>query len=202
MSKIAGIDPGLASGGMVVIATGPDRVIEAYSLVEKKGRHAAAKSEARALAEPLDGWSDAEFSAAALRAEQWRDQFATALDQFEAEHGAIDFFAVESFVDQRSRAREEKNRLVKNRWQTPLVIGLLAAELEKRDISVRNQRLIYQNAGIVIRQWSAELAELKNRGKGSPDLVVPGDHKISNDHQRKALVHALALSLRLNNKDN
>jgi hypothetical protein len=194
---IAGVDPGLASGGLVLISIQPNEVLAAISLVEKKGQRQAAQQEVKELAADLDGWSDKEFASAMLRAESWRDNFRIAVDQLLEEYGAIDYFAVESFVDQRSRAREEQQRLVSNRWQTPLAIGLMSQVLEQREITVRNQRLIYQNAGIVIRQWSTELSALKNRRRGQEDLYIPGDRQITNDHQRKAWAHAMALRLRV-----
>ena len=171
----------------------PDEsVLAALSLVEKRGAIAAAKS-IYTEATPSE-WGDKEFSVAALRATAWAEALINFLDQFEREQAPIDYFAIESFVDQRSRAREDKNRLVRNRWQTPLVIGLVQAALARREVTVANGRLVYQNAGIVIRQQADEIARLKVGG------FIPGDHLIKNDHQRKALAHALALSLRLQNQ--
>lgn len=197
--RIGGIDPGLASGGFVVIdARQKNRVLASHSLVEPKGAAKAATEEARELAEEFGGWGDVEFIAAALRAERWVENFTSCLAEVEAEFGPITYFAVESFVDQRSRAREENNRLIRNRWQTPFLMGQLAVALHgESDAFVRNRRIVYQNAGTVIRQWGPELAELKQRGRGKEDLIVSGDGQVGNDHERKALVHALALSLRL-----
>lgn len=196
---IAGVDPGLASGALVIVdANDRNRVLKAFSLVEKKGAPGKARAEAQELSRQIGEWSDLEFSAAALRAEHWKDAFATAVDETTAEIGPIDIFAIESFVDQRSRAREEKQRLIKNRWHTPLVMGHLAEVLADRGFTVRNKKIVYQNAGIVIRQWADELALLKRRQAGDDtEAVVSGDACIRNDHQRKALIHALALSLRL-----
>jgi len=199
--KIGGIDPGLASGGFVVLESWPDKVIAAYSLVEKKGGAKKARAEVDQLLTFIDGWSDNEFTAAALRALAWRDSFIAALDDFESNHGAVDVFAIESFVDQRSRAKEEKAQLIRNRWHTPLVMGHLAQVLEDRGATMRNHKVFYQNAGIVIRQWSTELSALKSRSDRSQDVVVPGDVAVTNDHTRKALAHAKALSLRLQHKE-
>lgn len=181
----------------MLIDTNPLEVRAAVSLVENKNERDQATQEARQLSKQLDGWSDREFTSAALRAESWKEKFAMTVDQLLDEHGNIDYFAVESFVDQRSRAREEQRRLVRNRWQTPLVIGMISDVLAQREITVRNQRLIYQNAGIVIRQWSTELSALKDRGRGRKDLFITGDRQITNDHQRKAWAHAMALRLRV-----
>lgn len=192
---IAGVDPGLATGGFVIVDTSGDRqVLAAHSITTDSKTRKEAENEAKRVAEDCGGWGDREFTAAVLRAERWVEQFERHLNEFDRE---IDFFAVESFVDQRSRAREEKQRLVRNRWHTPLVMGCLTCALERYGASTRNRRVLYQNAGIVIRQWSAELSQLAERANKTSDVVIAGDHLVSNDHQRKALVHALALDLRL-----
>lgn len=197
--KIAGIDPGLASGGIVVIEGWPESVIYAKSLVASTSSAKQAAKETGEILSPTNGWGDKEFTAAVLRAEAWRNVFVRTLHEILDDHD-IDVFAIESFVDQRSRAREEKQRLIKNRWHTPLVMGMIHQELEKRDFNVRNHGVVYQNAGIVIKQANVEIAQLKAR-KSKEDLVVPGDRVITNDHLRKALAHALALSLRLKEKN-
>jgi hypothetical protein len=195
----AGLDTGLSSGGLVVLDRArDDRVLEAVSLVEPKGAARTARAFADAQAETFGGWSDREFLAAQFRALRWMDMLTEALDRIENEHGRIDMFGIESFVDQRSRAREEKQQLLKNRWMTPLTMGMLAAELDRRDYTIYNGRVVYQNAGIVIRQMSEEIARLKARPRGgTADLIVRGDHKVTNDHLRKAFAHGLALSMRL-----
>lgn len=187
---IAGIDPGLASGGVAVIRSPKEEVLAAASLVEARGAVKAAQGDYD-LARRFD-WGDKEFSVAAIRAGRWVSSLVDFLDNFEREFGPIDIYAVESFVDQRSRAREEKQRLVRNRWQTPLVMGLLQAALSDRQVSVEAGNLVYQNAGLVITQQRDEIARMKQGD------FIPGNELIKNDHQRKALAHALALSLRLN----
>jgi hypothetical protein len=193
---VAGIDPGLASGGLVVIDVNDrERVVAAISLVETAAERAYARTQADEALAAWGGWSDREFVTATFRAQRWLGQFQQALATI-TEHQPVTYFAVESFVDQRSRAREEQQRLIKNRWHTPLVIGLLMSELERYGATAGNERVVYQNAGVVIRQLADEIARLKNR-KGVRDILVPGDQMIRNDHQRKAFAHALALSLRL-----
>jgi len=196
---IAGVDPGLASGGLVLInGSEQNEVLASYSMVEKKGSSKQAQAEAKSLTEHLSGWSDLEFLAASLRAQAWINNFIQVVDTIEKEFKLPDVWAIESFVDQRSRAREEKQQLIKNRWHTPLVMGMMARVLQERGITPESQRLIYQNAGIVIRQWSVEIGKLKARKRqDKKDVILRGDTKIRNDHERKALVHALALSLRL-----
>lgn len=197
---ICGIDPGLASGGLVVInAADGNRVLTSLSLVEKSGAAKKARSEAEEIASSVGGWGDMQFSAAALRSERWCAAVREALSEITDEYGPIAFFAVESFVDQPSRARKEKAGLLRNRWQTPLSIGGLAEVLREHGAEVSNGRVVYQNAGIVIPQWATQLAQLETRTRGEDAGVVPDDRLVGNDHERKALVHALALALRISN---
>lgn len=191
---ICGIDPGLATGGLVLVELGDvERVRASVSLVEKRGAVAEAKRQAKDLAAGLGGWSDIEFLAAALRTESWCGRLAETLDALEDEHGTIDVYAVETFVDQPSRAK----KVVRSRWMTPLVIGRLTALLAERGVTPANGGVVYQNAGVVIQQSQKELALLESRGRDKRDVLVEGDHLVSNDHERKALMHALALSLRI-----
>ena len=195
---VGGIDPGLSSGGVVLLQRDPERVLAAISLVEPAGSARAALAQARAYLGARGGWGDVEFTAAMIRAKNWMTLFRSRLDAVCAEVGPVDIWAIESFVDQRSRAREEKARLLKNRWMTPLVIGMLADELEARGMSLENDRIVYQNAGIVIRQMAEEIGRLKDRRRSAAlDVVIPGDRLVTNDHLRKAFAHALALHMRL-----
>ena len=199
--NICGIDPGLASGGLVLVRSPKDRVLLSKSLVEKRGAASRSKTEAKKRADLLGGWGDVAFTAAAARSENWVQQVREALDEIASEGHSIDYFAIESFVDQPSRARQEKAGLLRNRWQTPLSMGRLAEELLRRGYSPEKGNVFYQNAGTVLTQWRTELGQLENRKRGE-DAVLPGDSLVSNDHERKALVHALALSLRLGEKGN
>jgi hypothetical protein len=197
---IGGLDPGLASGGLTVLKLPEEAVVFAASLVEKKGQAKEAAAAAQEIADDLGGWGDKEFIAAVIRAELWAEKLDLALTEFKDNHGPIDYLAMESFVDQRSRAREEKARLIRNRWHTPLATGLVLPILRQHDISLANSRLVFQNAGIVIRQLADEIGQLKRRKNKKEDIVIAGDHQITNDHLRKALAHALALSLRIREK--
>lgn len=191
----AGIDPGLASGGFVVLDRAQDepRVAVAFSFVEKRTAISAAKAEADRIADRLGGWSDKEFVAAHIRGRAWMTQFVSALDAFEAEFGEIDVFGVESFVDQKQHAK----KMMANRWQAPYLMGLLEVELERRGVTVENGRLIYQNAGTVLTQTRAERAELQAGDAVAREAVIPGGALITNEHKRSALSHALAVSLRI-----
>lgn len=224
---VGGIDPGLASGALVVIdALDKDRVLASYSMVETSGAAKAAQKEAVDVTSGFEGWGDREFVAAILRSERWLGKLRANIHDAEERYGPIAVFGVESFVDQPSRARQQfscrackasfgrwssvcpgcqksgsletKSRLTKNIWHTPLLMGGLHTVLaEECGATVRNHRVIYQNAGIVISQWGSELAALKKRGRGTRDLVVVGDGQVGNDHERKAFVHARASSVRL-----
>lgn len=224
---LGGIDPGLASGGFVVIdALDEDKVLASYSMVEAKGAAKAAQKQAAAITDDFEGWGDREFVAATLRAESWNAQLRINIRDVQRRYGFIAAFGVESYVDQPSRARtrfactsckakfgrwtavcpncrktgtvEPESRLTKNSWHTPLLMGGLHNLLaEECDATVRNHRVTYQNAGIVISQWGSDLAALKKRGRGTQDLVVVGDGQVGNDHERKAFVHARALSVRV-----
>jgi hypothetical protein len=212
---LLGIDPGLRSGGIVALDQADhDRVLAAFSIVERSGDAKKALAEAKRISKELFGakdWSDYEYTAASVRASVWIAAAAAALDEIEARFGPIVAVACESFVDQRSRAREEKNRLLAKRWQTPHVIGRLEALLESRGIAVANGRLVYQNAGIVLQQLRNERAIIATdagivlENDSSPakasdprhdGLVCPGDSLIGNEHELSALLHALALSFR------
>lgn len=199
--RIDGIDPGMSSGGAVALAcSGRDeRLVAAFSLVENKREQREATAAARALVERL-GWGDPEFTTAYLRARAWIEKLARWLDETTEAHGAADYYAVESFTDQHSRARKDKAGLLRKRWQTPFVIGMLLDELARRGATPENGRVVFQNAGVVLPQHAGELALLIDPARRD-GAVVDGDSLITNDHQRKALVHALALSLRLSTSD-
>jgi hypothetical protein len=195
---IGGVDPGLASGGLVVLRLPQEQVVAAMSLVEPRDAKRRAQKEALAIADRyFGGWSDVEYLAADARAAMWVQRFGRALDDLEAEHGRVSCFAVESFVDQPSRARRERRALVRHRWQTPLLMGRLARELEDRGYAPHNGGVVYQNAGIVLKQMSSELAQLRARRRDDVDVIVDGDRLVTNNHTRTALMHALALSLRM-----
>jgi hypothetical protein len=203
MTIVCGIDPGLASGGLVLVERQGSReeVLRSVSLVEKRGAAKRALTQTRERSALLGGWGDNQFTAAATRSAAWMNLFRETLKEIAAADQSIDFFAIESFVDQPSRARQEKAGLLRNRWQTPLTMGRLAEELERRGYSPEKGNLFYQNAGTVLRQWKTELGLLEKRKRGE-DTLLPGDSLVSNDHERKALVHALALLLRLEEKGN
>lgn len=202
---LGGIDPGLSSGALVVVdALKENEIVAAYSFGKEKNKRLGEQAAGKVL-DSWGQWGDKEYLTAHLRAQLWIDELSAALDEIEEEHGEITAIAVESFVDQRSRAREEKSQLLKDRWKTPHVIGLIAQHLVSRDLSPESGRLVYQNAGLVIRRFASEIGALEERERATRkrdagnaprrDSVVPNDVCITNDHQRKALVHALQLSI-------
>ena len=197
--RVGGLDPGLATGALVVIDRGDrERVLACYSLVEKRGARAHALARAKELTESFKGtgtkgWGDVEFLSAELRAKVWADRFFAAFDECETNGYPIDILAMESFVDLKQNA----NKMMKNRWMTPLIMGLLIEGLSNREITVESGRLVYQGSGVVLPQLKVERARLKARVKADRDLIVPGDRLVTTDHERSALSHALALSQRL-----
>jgi len=195
--RIAGIDPGLRSGALVVVQSRPERVLASASLVEEGGAAREAKRRVTEIAEALGGWSDKEFASACLRADEWMRRFRQAFEAAEKEHGEIDYVACESFVDQPSRASQEKAGLLRKRWQTPLLTGYLNVYLAERGYTIENGRLVFQSAGVVIKQLAEELGVLKRGRPSARERVISGASLVRNDHERKALAHAMALRLRL-----
>ena len=167
-TTVLGIDPGLATGGMVMLRAHPEQVLAV-------GRLATKASEAERVA------GEKQFALAVGRA---RVQ-AGAVRQFVEEHDP-DHISIESFVDLASRAGKEDRK----RWTTPLVIGMIDAEL--RDLGV-DSRVRYQNPS-VLAQFRSEISALQEanrlqRGRKS-DVLVPGDHLLSNPHLISAFAHA------------
>lgn len=192
LRNIAGIDPGLGTGAIVILdrARG-GRIAAAVSLIEAKGAIKEAREEARRLAATFGGWSDKQFLAADLRARIWVKRACKFLETFKAENGSIDIIAIESFVDQAQHARSMR----RSRWMVPFLTGLLILELDRRGFSPERENLIYQDAGLVFKQLDRELAALAHP-RAKP-LLVEGDEQLTNEHQRSAFAHAWALSLRL-----
>lgn len=194
---IVGIDPGLGSGGLVAVdAADGDRVLLSRSLVPKKASLNEASEEARVLVASFGepGWGDLEYLRADLRALRWVEFVLSVLDEVERDFAPPVAIAIESFVDQPSRAK----KLIRNRWQTPHVIGILTAALRLRGYAPENGRVVYQNAGVVLTQLSTEIATLDARKKPFTDgVVVQGDSLVGNEHETRALAHALALAHRL-----
>lgn len=178
MRTVLGVDPGLATGGMVLIEAEPERVIAV-------GRLKTSASEGERVA------GEKQFASAVARA---RVQ-AAALKEFVAEHDP-DFISIESFVDLASRAGREDRK----RWTTPLVIGMMDAEL--RALGVEG-RVRYQNPS-VLQQFRVEINSLSeaNRAKGkrSQDVLLPGDNLLSNPHLISAWAHASWRAARLTEK--
>lgn len=194
---ICGIDPGLGTGAIVALSPAGDRVLYARSLTEVRGDAARARERASELAGRLGGWGDRDYCAAHLRAEAWLARLRAACSELRDAHGPIRVCAVESFVDQRSRAREERARLLRNRWQVPHVIALVSVVLAEHGLTVENGGLVYQNAGTVLSQLSRELTLLRERGATEEERILAGDDLLTNDHERSAFAHALALSIRM-----
>lgn len=189
--RYAGIDPGLTSGGLVIVERGSERIVAARSLVPAP----AIKREAHERCREVLG--SRSFTAADILAETQARAAATALRELIDELGPVTAVCVEGFVDQPSRISAEKKGLVKERWKTPLMIGHLSEQLASIGFRVGLQNLAYTDAGVVIKHFSVELSRLAARRRGDRnELVAPGDQLLTNDHLRKAWAHASWLSLR------
>lgn len=106
--KIAGIDPGLASGGMVLLDHAEDTVLKVKKVSAKKDT-------------VIEVTGDNEFTAAVIRAGKWVDIVEKTLREWQP-----DLVVIESFADLNSK---RYRGFVQKRWQTPLVIGMLVSRL-------------------------------------------------------------------------
>jgi hypothetical protein len=166
---VAGIDPGLATGGMVAIVN--HKIVAVQSL--------------KSVREENDSTGDPVFTDAILRAEKICVTVTQTLFQWEREWGPIQLIGIESFVDLPSRLRHQNAAgqpiWIKDRWKTPLVIGMMHAYL-------REYPLQYYNPAI-LQSFRDELSGLQDparRGK-----IYPGAELLSNDHLMKAWCHAM-----------
>lgn len=166
---LMGIDPGMSTGGAVLIQRSPEMVLDALRLKT-----------------PPQKWDreqpgDKQFSDSILRARGQAD----ALLQFIDRHRP-GLLAIESFVDLVSHTGKE-NRL---RWQTPLVIGMLDAGI--RDLGYEDHQIRYQNP-VVLHQMRDERSKLNQANKAQRKrkdwVLVPGDQLISNQHLISAFLH-------------
>jgi len=173
MPTVCGIDPGLATGGMVLLQVQPEEVLAVKSLKTKPGEQARVAGEKQ-------------FSEAVARG---RDQISQ-ITEFLQQHNP-DYISIESFVDLASR----KGRQDRLRWTTPLVIGMLDAELQRLGMA---DRVRYQNPSI-LSQFRVELGKLKdrNRLRSKTDVFIPGDQLVSNAHLLSAWAHASWRTTRL-----
>lgn len=179
---IIGIDPGLTSGGVVLLEGPTERVIAAKSLVARIPR----------LEVPL---GDKAFTAAERHAAHQADAVGAAVSQMRAEHGEIVAIGMESFIDQPHRARTARH--IKERWKTPLAIGHICARLHSLGFSSAEGTLIFQDPSI-LGQFARELGALEARPRtSSAQVVCAGDHLLTNDHLRKAWAHGAWLNIRI-----
>ena len=177
MTLVCGIDPGLATGGMVLLRVQPEEVLAVQRLKTKPGDQSQVAGEKQ-------------FAQAVARGRLQVQQISAFLQEHDP-----DFISIESFVDLASRKGKE-DRL---RWTTPLVIGMIDAELQKLGMA---ERVRYQNPSI-LSQFRTEMSQLgeANKNRKRPDLLLPGDHLISNPHLLSAWAHASWRVARLQNDD-
>ena len=168
MSLVLGVDPGLATGGLVLLSAEPETVLAVGRM----------KTTAQA-GEQVAG--EKQFASAVARA---RIQSQTVSD-FAKEHQP-DYISIESFVDLASRAGKQDRK----RWTTPLVIGMIDYQLRELGL---DKTVRYQNPS-VLYQFRTEISQLQeaNRlpGKRKQDVLVAGDCLLTNEHLISAWAHA------------
>lgn len=197
---ISGIDPGLGTGAIVTLDRADrdhahrERVVSAIDLSEGSGAVKDAWQQARDIADRFPGAYDIEFLAAHLRSRSYAGRVVAALRTVEGLVGErVNAIAIESFDDQAQHAKTMK----KDRWKTPLSIGVIVSELAVLGYRVEDGTLVYQNSGLVLKQHEKDLARLEARKTKDLDMVRPGDRLISNGHKRSAFAHAVAFGVRL-----
>lgn len=189
---IGGIDPGLATGGFVVLQmskpalTKPPTVVWASSFVEKASVRKELQASLPAYYQQRPG--DKNYALADLRAEAWCAKLDVALSEYHDQFPLPAAIAVESFIDQGSRS---SGVWIKERWKTPHLIGRLVTILEKWGYTVSNGGLLFQDAGVALKQLQGELARM-----AAGEVFIPGGELLTNDHLRKSWAHAYTLALR------
>lgn len=173
---ICGVDPGLATGAMVLLDLEGD-VTAAQRLGKAKGSAKAVKDR--------DPHADPQFTDAVDRALQVAAVIVRTVEAWKPT-----MVAMESFTDQASRAKKKtasgKAHFDRNRWMTPLVIGTALPRLADLGYSVELGTLRMQNPAI-LSQFDVELAILE----GKADGTKPGGAELlTSDHHRKAWCHA------------
>lgn len=137
----------------------------------------------------MDGQRIIEARTYRTKADGPRPQFVTTLErahrqalrvQIAAEEWGASVVVLEGYED----FGGQHKRGVRNRWMTPLLLGMIAALVDRP--------CVWQDAGEVLtaygqhkRMWAA----------GQTGILV-GDGKLSNDHERSAACHALAFLAR------
>jgi len=181
---IIGVDPGLATGGIVLLRVVDDQVLAADRFARiQRGK----------TPESLPG-ADRAFADANRIAARRAAQLCAVIGAWQEQFGPIGCVALESFIDQASRGRA----LVKERWTTPLVIGHLAARLADQGYAEPDGTLVFQDAGMVLRHFQSELARMQ----AGEDGVTGGQELLTNEHMRSAWAHAAWLALRLRDREN
>lgn len=178
---ICGIDPGLAAGGVVLVAAPKAEIIAVERL---------SSSVDKEFKEGYPG--DSNFADTMRRAEAVTQKIVNFVKQKKP-----DLVSIESFVDFGSQAKMTNKQggafFAKDRWKVPLIIGYFSAELEKLGIPI-----VYVNAAI-LRQYSDEIAMLETQRQKkkvnkndlpSEATVVKNDYLLTNDHLVKAWCHA------------
>lgn len=149
------VDPGLANTGLTLF----------------ENRHII---DARTLTTTSRG-PRPEFTACVERGESLCAQ----LRMYRAELGEVAVLVAEAYADIPGKLRGAKNR-----WTTPLAIGLMVPAL--RDFTADGQ-IVWQDPAVVMTQYAQHVRmwELGQRG------IIAGDAYLRNEHQRSAAAHGM-----------
>jgi hypothetical protein len=182
---VIGIDPGLTSGALVAW--------DGQSVLAAKTYTWTAKTKREILGKREHDIGDMPFTDAILLARAQAQRMVENLESVIYEQGSRPIaIGIESFVDQRHRAREEKGYLIKERWKTPLLIGALNERLEDLGYHTSDGTILWQNAGVVLKQKGDVIRALANMNETSNFLqpLIRNYSTLTNDHLRKAWAHA------------
>lgn len=165
-----GIDPGMTTGGMVLLKE--NEIFDTASFGQKRKKDAQS---------PFLG--DPNFGLSMLRAEECIHTIIEVLEKW-SKDVEIKGVGIEGFVDLKSRKKhrdEEGQQLwIRDRWKTPLVIGMLHPYVVKYPLS-------YQNPAI-LKGYEIKLGMIKSKTMDSDTLK--GWEKITSPHQASAWCHA------------
>lgn len=173
---LVSIDPGLATGALVLTRCADETVLDAVSLKTNADKTRR------------DSFTDDEFHDAVQRATQWVAVATTYLRQWNVKYG-VQRVVVESFVDLGSHATSGHAWRSK-RWMAPLVIGMLHPNLVAL---VGADNVHYQNPAVLAHMRTeiaqVEAANKKAGRKRAHDVLVAGDHQLRDEHMIRAWAH-------------
>jgi len=133
----------------------------------------------------MDGQRIIEARTYRTKADGPRPQFVTTLErahrqalrvQIAAEEWGASVVVLEGYED----FGGQHKRGVRNRWMTPLLLGMIAALVDRP--------CVWQDAGAVLTAYGQH----KRMWAAGQTGIIAGDDLLGNDHERSAACHALA----------